>query len=82
MKKKFELINVVDNNALFNEMAEYEESLIKEATTIGALSELNANNEYTREIGRIGGMLADYESKYVTFNNLEFKSPSLVLAYA
>ena len=32
-----------------------------------------ADNEYTREIGRLGTMCADYESKYIKFEHLKFK---------
>jgi len=75
MVKKFEDITVIDNKALFDEIAEYEENLIQEATANGALAEQGADNEYTREIGRVGNMCADYESAYMTFKCLKFKSP-------
>jgi len=75
MIKKFQDITVVKDRKLFDEMAEYEENLIQEATANGSLDELDADNEYTREIGRVGCMLADYESTYMTFKYLKFKSP-------
>ena len=75
MIKKFEDITVVNDSKLFDEMAEYEENLIQEATANVALDEQGADNEYTREIGRVGVMLADYESAYMTFEHLKFKSP-------
>ena len=78
MIKKFENITVIDNKVLFDEMAEYEESLIQEATANGSLAESNADNEYTREIGRVGIMCADYESTYMTFSHLKFKSPLII----
>jgi hypothetical protein len=37
--------------------------LIDEATTNGYLSELGADNEYTREIARLGKMGAVYETE-------------------
>ncbi len=78
MIKKFENIIVINDRKLFDEIAEYEENLIQEATSNGALSEQNADNEYTREIGRVGIMLADYESTYMEFKNLKFKSPLII----
>ena len=75
MIKKFENIFVIDNKKLFDEIAEYEENLIQEATANGSLQEQGADNEYTREISRVGIMLADYESTYMTFKHLKFKSP-------
>jgi len=78
MIKKFENITVIDNRELFDEIAEYEENLIQEATANGSLDEQGADNEYTREIGRVGVMLADYESIYMTFKHLKFKSPLVI----
>ena len=75
MIKNFEDITVIHDRKLFDEMAEYEENLLQEATFNGALAEPDADNEYTREIGRVGVMLADYESAYMTFKCLKFKSP-------
>ncbi|MDR2621435.1 MAG: helix-turn-helix transcriptional regulator [Dysgonamonadaceae bacterium] len=78
MVKNFEDITVINDRKLFDKIAEYEENLIQEATSNGALSEQNADNEYTREIGRVGIMLADYESTYMKFKNLKFKSPLVI----
>ena len=80
MTKKFEDITVIHDRKLFDAMAEYEKNLIQEATFNDALDEQDADNEYTREIGRVGIMLADYESTYMTFKHLKskhlkFKSP-------
>ncbi|MDR2628121.1 MAG: helix-turn-helix transcriptional regulator, partial [Dysgonamonadaceae bacterium] len=54
------------------------ESLIREATAKGALEKQDADNEYTREIGRVGIMLADYENTYMNFKCLKFKSPLVI----
>jgi hypothetical protein len=82
MKKQFEAVSIIEDEVLFKKMAEYEVILIKEATANGALSKQDADNEYTREIGRIGSMLADYESTYMVFKDLKFKPPFLILKYA
>ena len=75
MIKKFEDITVIDNRELYDKVSAYGDTLINEATANGALAEQDADNEYTREIGRVGVMLADYESTYMTFKCLKFKSP-------
>ena len=95
MTKKFKNVAFIDNRELFEAVAAYEEELINEATENGALSEQDADNEYTREIARVGIMCADYESNYMTFKTLKFKSqsdksiekkkvkePKLILEYA
>ena len=78
MQKKFEDITVIESKELFDAMSAYEEDLINEATANGALAEQDADNEYTREIGRVGVMCADYESMYMTFKHLKFKTPLVV----
>ena len=78
MIKKFESVTVVDNRELYDLVSAYGDALIDEATANGALSEQGADNEYTREIGRVGIMCADYESMYMTFKYLKFKSPLVI----
>lgn len=78
MEKQFEnLIEITDENT-FNSVMAYYESIERFATLNGFLEEIDADNEYTREIGRIGGMLADYESIYMTFENIKVKNPLIV----
>ena len=75
MIKKFENITIIDNRELYDKVSAYGDYLINEATSNGALSEQDADNEYTREIARVGIMCADYETNYMTFKTLKFKSP-------
>lgn len=75
MEKKFENITCIDASELYDEATTYVDVLIKEATENGSLSEPDADNEYTREIGRVDGMCADYESQYYQAKTLKFKSP-------
>ncbi|GHT74589.1 hypothetical protein FACS189456_6120 [Bacteroidia bacterium] len=77
MVKQFENITKVETRELYDVMTEYEEYLIREATANGALVEQAADNEYTREIGRVGSMCADYETNFMTFKYIKFKSPLL-----
>jgi len=74
MTKKFANITFIDNRELYDEISAYGDALIDEATANGALAEPDADNEYTREIGRVGIMCADYESTYMAFQCLKFKT--------
>ncbi len=78
MEKKFIDITEIHSPELFKQVSEYTEALIIEATVNGALEELEADNEYTHEIGRVGGLCADYESIYMKFEHLKFKSPLVI----
>jgi len=78
MDKKFIEVTEIQSAELYNQVSEYTDALIDEATTAGALSEQDADNDYTREIGRLGRMCADYESLYMKFEKLKFKSPLVV----
>lgn len=73
MEKKFEDITSIDDRQIFDDANQYVNALIVEATTNGSLDEQYADNEFTREIGRVGGMCADYESKHMKFKHLKFK---------
>lgn len=75
MEKKFENITRIDTQVLYDEATAYVDALINEATVNGSLSEPDADNEYTREIGRIGSLCADYESLHYQAKQLKFKSP-------
>ena len=75
MEKKFEDITIIKDRELYDRVMIYVDDLVNEATATGALDEQGADNEYTREIGRVGNMCADYESAYMTFKHLKFKSP-------
>ena len=78
MIKKFENITVIDNRELYDQVSAYGDALIDEATYNGSLEDPEADNEYTREIGRVGIMCANYESTYMEFKNLKFKSPLII----
>jgi len=75
MIKKFENITVIEDRELYDKVSAYGDALIDEATANGAFADPDADNEYTREVGRVGVMCADYESAYMTFKCLKFKSP-------
>lgn len=78
MKHQFENITEITDQKTFENVRVYLDSLIKYATEKGYLSHPDHENEYTREIGRIGVMLADYESIYMKFENIKVKNPLIV----
>lgn len=75
MEKKFKNNTCIDTPELYDEAMTYVDALIKEATANGCISEPDTDNEYTREIGRVGSMCADYETLYYQPKLLKFKSP-------
>jgi len=78
MNKKYVDIEEIKTLELYKEVSDYTDSLIDEATDNGALNDPEADNEYIWEIGRTGRMCADYESLYMKFTNLKFKSPLVI----
>lgn len=78
MEKKFKDLADIKTPELYNQVSAYTDDLIEEATENGFLSEPDADNEYTREIGRLSRLCADYESLYITHDHLKFKTPLLV----
>ncbi|MDR0574634.1 MAG: helix-turn-helix domain-containing protein [Tannerella sp.] len=68
MDKKFENVIEIDSRELFDEVSAYCDALIDEATANGYLSEQGADNEYVREIGRVGNLCAKYEDAKMLFN--------------
>jgi predicted XRE-type DNA-binding protein len=78
MKKNFIDITEIHTPELFKQVSEYTDALIDEATANGSMNEQGADNEYTREIGRVGRMCADYESLYLKSEHLKFKSPLVI----
>lgn len=78
MKKQFENLTIITDKKTFESVRIYYEDVIKYATEKGYLKDPEADNKYTREIGRIGVMIADYESIYLNFSPLKFKSPLIV----
>lgn len=78
MKKQFENIETITDKKTFSKVNTYLENLISEATEKGFLADQNANNDYTKEISRIGSMCADFESINGNFENLKVKNPLLI----
>lgn len=78
MKKQFESIESIHDSKTFKAVRVYYEDLIKDAIKLGYLISPENDNKYTREIGRIGIMLADYESIYMDLRPLKVKNPLII----
>lgn len=78
MERQFENIVEIIDKGTFDKVRAYYEEVIQYATKNGYLSEMNANNEYTAELGRVGRMIADYESIYMDLSPLKFKKTPLI----
>lgn len=68
----------ITDRQTFDAVRAYCDELINHATHNGYLSDPEGDNEYIREIGRVGIMLADYESIFMTFKHLKVKNPLIV----
>jgi hypothetical protein len=70
MDKKFENITEIDTRELFDEISAYCDALIDAATAGGFMDEQGADNEYTREIGRVANLCATYEDTKMQFEHI------------
>ncbi len=78
MKKQFENLTEITDKKTFESVRAYYQNAIQYATENGYLKDPEADNKYTREIGRIGLMIADYESIYMNFKHLKVKTPLIL----
>jgi antitoxin component HigA of HigAB toxin-antitoxin module len=78
MKLQFKNLTEITDQKTFDEVSKYMEELLAFATSSGKLADPNAENQYTKELSRIGVMLADYESLHTDFKVLKVKNPLLV----
>ena len=76
MEKIFEDICRITTGKEYDLLLRHIESLIQTATKNGFLSEQNADNDYTREIGRLSRLCAYYENEFMSFE-FKVKSPLL-----
>ena len=76
MEKINENIGRITTQKEYDLFLNHLESIIRTATQKGYLSELNADNEYTREIGRLSRLCARYENEFMVFD-FKVKSPLL-----
>lgn len=78
MEFRYKDIIEITDKATFESVKQYSEELLSFATNNGFLATQNADNAVVRELGRVGIMLADYESIYTDLKVLKIKNPLLV----
>jgi hypothetical protein len=76
MDKKIENITEINTRELFDEVSACCDALIDAATAAGGLDEQGADNEYTREIGRVANLCAEYEDTKMQFNHITVRGRS------
>ena len=75
MEIRFENITEITDRKIYDAASRYLNEVVDYATKNGYFEDPEADNEYTREFGRIGEMCADYESTYMDLSPLKFKKP-------
>lgn len=76
MEKKFEDVSELDTREEYDNAMSYVMQLINEATANGSLSDPEADNDYIREIGRVGHLCAVYEDTKIEFKHLQVRKKS------
>ncbi|GHV61200.1 hypothetical protein FACS1894195_1350 [Bacteroidia bacterium] len=76
MKKMFEHTQELQTRDEYDRAMNYVKALIDEASENGYLDDPEADNEYVREIGRVGSMCADYEDTKIQFEYLTVRGRS------
>jgi hypothetical protein len=71
-----ENITEIDTRELFDEVSVYCDALIDMATAGGFMDEEEADNEYTREIGRVANLCAAYEDTKMSFDHITVRGRS------
>lgn len=78
MKIQFKSLTEIKDEEMFKDVRAYYDEVIKYATENGYLKDPDADNKFTREIGRVGAMIADFESINMVYKHLKIKSPLIV----
>ena len=76
MEKKFENVSELATREEYDNAMTYVMQLINEATINGSLSAPESDNEYIREIGRVGHLCAVYEDTKIEFKNIRVRKKS------
>jgi len=76
MQKRFENVSEIDTREEYDKAMLYVIHLINEATANGSLSDPETDNDYIREIGRIGHLCAVYEDTKIEFKHLNVRKKS------
>lgn len=73
MKKIFENVPKLTTRKDYDIAMSYVKNLIAEASLNGALADPEADNNYVREIGRVGYLCAAYENEYIEFEHINVR---------
>jgi len=76
MEKIFENVVKITTREDYETLLSHVEKLVVEANEIGALDDPEADNDYTREIGRLSCLGAEYENEYIQFEYIKVKKKS------
>jgi len=76
MERKFENVFELKTREEYDNAMSYVMQLINEATAVGLLSYPETDNEYVREIGRVGHLCATYEDTKMEFEHLKVREKS------
>ena len=71
MEKILENVSEITTRDDYEKLMSHVEKLIVEATETGALDNPEIDNEYTREIGRLSCLGAEYENEYIQFEYIK-----------
>jgi len=83
MHKFFENISELTTRKDYDIALAYVKKLIAEASSNGALADVEADNDYVREIGRIGRLCAAYEDNHIEYEHLTVRNRApIILEYA
>jgi len=83
MQKFLENVSELTTRKDYDIALAYVKKLINEASLNGALADLEADNDYVREIGRIGHLCAVYEDTRIEYEHLTVRKRSpQILEYA
>ncbi len=78
MEKKFQKIESITDRQTYDEVMVYINEMVDYATRNGYLKNPDTDNKYTRELGRVMALAADYESIYMDFKHLKVKNPLII----
>ena len=76
MQKIFENVSELTTRKDYDIALAYVKRIIAEASLNGALADPEAENDYIREIGRVGHLCAVYEDIYIEFEHLTLRKES------
>ena len=83
MQKIFENVSKLTTRKDYDIALAYVKKLITEASLNGMLAEHDADNDFVREIGRVGHLCAAYEDTYIEFEHLTVRNRApKILEYA